>query len=127
MQVPVAKAAAGGGRAPGPTKPRRHPERNLPVIEARPRHGGVEEDQIRLGLELGVVDAAGIARGLLRSRDHGRPGRSRSVQQRAESEQAHLPDGGLGVLAAECSGGEPCGGPGLAVGVVVVGGIGPAA
>jgi hypothetical protein len=41
------------------------------------------------------------------------------------AQQAHLPDGGLGVLAAEMgSGGEPGGAGGVPVGVEVVGGRG---
>ena len=42
-------------------------------------------------------------------------------------QQAHVADGGLGVVAAEAGlGGEPLGGGGVAVGVVVVGGVEPA-
>ena len=46
--------------------------------------------------------------------------------ERVPAQQAHLPDGGLGVLAAEAGfRGEPGGGGGVPVGVVVVGGVEP--
>ena len=92
-----------------------------------PGGGGVDEDPVGLGLEFLVVDPAGPPGDLPRPRDREAAGRGGGVQQRMPSQQAHLPDGGLGVPAAEVVlGGQPGGAAGVPVGVVVVAGVEPA-
>src|SRR3984957_14590621 len=96
----------------------------LQVVEIGPGPGGLDQDAVGLGLELVVVDAAGPPRDLPRPRDRDAPAGGRLVQDRVPAQQAHLPDGGLRVVAAEARfGGEPLSGGGVAVGVVVVGGV----
>ena len=97
------------------------------VVQVRPGRGGLDQDLVGLGLELVVVDPAGPRGDLPRPRDRDGPGGGGGVQVGVAGQQAHVADGGLGVLAAEAGpGGEPRGGGGVAVGVVVVGGVEPA-
>ena len=99
----------------------------LQVVEVGPGGRCVDEDVVGRGLEVVVVDPAGPGGDLPRPRDGDGAGGGRGVEQRVAGQQAHLADGGLGVPAAEAGlGGEPGGGGGVAVGVVVVGGVEPA-
>ena len=82
----------------------------LEVVEVRPGGGGLDEDLVGLGLEFVVVDPAGPPGDLPRPRDGERPGGGRGVEEGVAGEQAHLADGGLGVLGPEAvPGGEPGG------------------
>ena len=73
----------------------------LQVVQVRARLRCLDQDPVGLGLELVVVDAAGPGGDLPRPRDRHRPAGGRLVQERVPAQQAHLPDGGLRVLAAE--------------------------
>ena len=97
------------------------------VVEVRPGGRGVDEDLVRLGLELVVVDPAGPGGDLPRPGDGEAAGGGGGVEVGVAGEQAHVADGGPGVPGAEVVfGGEPGGAAGVPVGVVVVAGVEPA-
>ena len=96
-------------------------------VQVRPGPGGLQQDLVGVAPHLLVADPAGPAGHLPRPRGRHRAFGGGVVQQRVPAEEAHLPDGRLGVLAPEAgAGGEPGGGGGVAVGVVGAVGVEPA-
>ena len=95
-------------------------------VQVGPGPGGLQQDLVGVGPHLLVADPPGPVGHLPRPRGGHRALGGGFVEEGVAAQQAHLADGGLGVLTPELGlGGEPGGGAGVAVGVVGAVGVEP--